>query len=86
MLWCVLTTSCCHGVSSPHRVVMVCPAQPTLVYVFLSPGVSQGLEEGCGGILSPVQDNLVDLVWADNRPPPPNSDLIILDIKYAGSC
>ena len=40
---------------------------------------------GGGGVMTAVVDNLVDIVWADKRPPPPNSDIIILDSKYAGS-
>lgn len=37
--------------------------------------------EGC--ILTPVKENLVDLVW-DDQPALPNNPLITLDLKFAG--
>lgn len=45
----------------------------------------KALEEGCGGVLTSVDHNLVDVVWADKRPPSPNSDLIVLALQFAGS-
>ncbi|XP_077992891.1 xaa-Pro aminopeptidase 1-like [Glandiceps talaboti] len=37
-----------------------------------------------GRSLVPVNQNLVDLVWSDDKPAPPDKGVQVLDIKYAG--
>ncbi len=39
---------------------------------------------GAGLSLVPTVVNLVDLVWGDDRPCPPNDQVMVLDTKYAG--
>jgi len=44
----------------------------------------QEVRDGGGAEMVAVRENLVDLVWGDQRPPPPSGELIILDVKFAG--
>lgn len=44
----------------------------------------QALEEGGGGVLESISDNLVDQVWGPLRPSMPSGDLLFLELKYAG--
>ena len=40
--------------------------------------------EGTGQILVPVRNNLVDAIWASERPPQPLNPLLVLGVKYSG--
>jgi Xaa-Pro aminopeptidase len=37
-----------------------------------------------GSGLKPVKENLVDLVWGNERPPPPDQQVTVHDVKYSG--
>jgi Xaa-Pro aminopeptidase len=46
--------------------------------------LAEKIKKKGGGELKPVGENLVDLVWGNNRPLRPNEPVKVLDTKYSG--
>ncbi|CAG8501195.1 11499_t:CDS:2, partial [Acaulospora colombiana] len=56
---------------------------PTLITALDAKSLSESLEKN-GSSLVPTDENLVDLVWGDARPPRPVNPLIVLEECYTG--
>jgi len=67
--------------SAGGKVVAV---DPTLLTSGAAKKLAEKIKKGGGKELKPVAENLVDKVWAADRPKHPNEPVILLDKKYAG--
>ncbi|KAI0117606.1 aminopeptidase-like protein [Hypoxylon sp. NC0597] len=57
---------------------------PTLLTNGAAKKLSEKIKKSGGKELAPVEVNLVDLTWGEDRPPQPNEPIIVLDEKFAG--
>lgn len=57
---------------------------PTLLTAGIAKKLSDKIKKEGGKDLVPIQGNLVDQVWASERPPRPSEPVFILEDKYAG--
>ncbi|OTB08479.1 hypothetical protein M426DRAFT_317103 [Hypoxylon sp. CI-4A] len=62
----------------------VVAVDPTLLTSGAAKKLSDKIKKSGGKELAAVEDNLVDIVWGDSRPPLPNEPIIVLDEKFAG--
>ncbi|CAG8652193.1 25766_t:CDS:10, partial [Racocetra persica] len=56
---------------------------PTLITSPDARTLSESLEK-IGSCLTPISQNLIDLVWGNERPPRPTKEVIILEERYSG--
>ncbi|KAI1338074.1 putative Xaa-pro aminopeptidase P [Xylariaceae sp. FL0016] len=57
---------------------------PTLLTAGAAKKLAEKIKKSGGKDLAPVSENLVDLVWASERPARPSEPVIVLDQKYSG--
>ncbi|KAL9601741.1 MAG: hypothetical protein Q9219_002352 [cf. Caloplaca sp. 3 TL-2023] len=67
--------------STGHKTVGV---DPTVITAPEARKLTDRIKSKGGAQLLGINENLVDLVWGDDRPPRPNEEVSVLDIKYAG--
>jgi Xaa-Pro aminopeptidase len=57
---------------------------PTVITAEGARKLSERIKKKGGKKLQPVKENLIDLVWASEKPPRPVNKIIVLDVKYTG--
>ncbi|KAI0382662.1 aminopeptidase-like protein [Hypomontagnella monticulosa] len=62
----------------------VVAVDPTLLTSSAAKKLSEKIKKSGGEELAPVEENLVDIVWGEDRPPLPNEPITVLDEKFAG--
>lgn len=67
--------------ASGGKVVAV---DPTLLTSSAAKKLSEKIKKSGGKELAPVEENLVDIVWGDDRPSLPHEPITVLDEKFAG--
>ena len=58
--------------------------RPFLTFTAEARKLSEKIKKKGGAELLGVKANLVDLVWANERPPRPNEKVSVLDVEFAG--
>lgn len=57
---------------------------PSLIGSSTAEKLDEKIKQSGGAGLEAVTDNLVDLVWGEDRPPKPSEPVVLLEEKYAG--
>ncbi|KAI1094601.1 aminopeptidase-like protein [Rostrohypoxylon terebratum] len=67
--------------ASGGKVVAV---DPTLLTSGAAKKLSEKIKKSGGKDLAAIEENLVDIVWGEDKPPQPEEPIIVLDEKFAG--